>query len=70
MQLFSGLAGVENVFAKGESLPPAHCRASLLNLPGILGTRLQTVPAEIPYLFPPEPDIRKYRERLESYNFV
>jgi tetratricopeptide (TPR) repeat protein len=46
--LLTTLPGVDQVVA-GE-LPPFDCYAPLLNLPGLLGTTLDTIPADVPYL--------------------
>lgn len=44
----SGCADV--VIAYGEEIPPFDCFTSLFSLPGILGTTMQTIPNETPYL--------------------
>ncbi|HAT35205.1 MAG TPA: hypothetical protein DCS82_05785 [Rhodospirillaceae bacterium] len=41
--------GVE-IIARGEKLPPVDVKIALLTLPHIFQTRVETVPAEIPYL--------------------
>jgi hypothetical protein len=38
----------------------------MLSLPGILGIRADTVPARIPYLAPPEDQVRNWRNRLQD----
>ena len=43
--------GVDICVAKGDPLPPFDCYASLLSLPRLLGTALETIPANVPYLF-------------------
>ncbi|HJM48687.1 MAG TPA: tetratricopeptide repeat-containing glycosyltransferase family protein [Alphaproteobacteria bacterium] len=37
-----------------DPLPPAHGHVPLLSLPGLLGTTLEKLPAEVPYLHPRE----------------
>jgi Tfp pilus assembly protein PilF len=51
--LKSLLAAVEDasqVIAQGEPVPPFDCHCPLLSLPLAFGTRLDTIPADIPYL--------------------
>jgi hypothetical protein len=37
-----------------------------MSLPGILGTDLHTIPAEVPYLSPSAPLVDRWRERLQN----
>jgi tetratricopeptide (TPR) repeat protein/glycosyltransferase involved in cell wall biosynthesis len=48
--LLQGLGGASQVVARGEPLPLFDLHAPLLSLPHLLGTTLETVPAEAPYL--------------------
>lgn len=52
--LLSGVRGVDGVVARGTALPPYDVHANLMSLPGLLGTTLDTVPADVPYI-PVEP---------------
>lgn len=49
-RLLAGVAGVEQVVARGEPLPPFDLHCPLLSLPLIFGTALATIPANIPYI--------------------
>ncbi|HVA24763.1 MAG TPA: glycosyltransferase family 9 protein, partial [Chloroflexota bacterium] len=40
------------------------CHASLLSLPHLIGTELETIPAAVPYVAPPSKLIRWWRRRL------
>ncbi len=53
VMLAAGMEGVEEAVASGQPLPDFDVHAPLLSVPRILGTRLETIPAEIPYLQPP-----------------
>jgi hypothetical protein len=44
------LAGPAAVIAKGDALPAFDLHCPLLSLPLALGTRLETIPAQVPYL--------------------
>jgi hypothetical protein len=46
------MPGVAHVLARGESLPPYDVHCPMLSLPHGFGTRLDTVPAALPYLQP------------------
>jgi len=49
-ELMRSLAGVTQVLARGEPLPDHDLQCTLLSLPLAFGTRLETIPAETPYL--------------------
>ena len=53
MRLFATVAGVEYLSVSFENLPAFDVHAPLMSLPYILGTTLETIPANIPYLAPP-----------------
>jgi len=46
--LLQGVEGVQQLLGAGDPLPAFDCHAALLDLPGIFGTTLQTVPANVP----------------------
>jgi hypothetical protein len=57
-------SGFENLIVRGTTPPPCDLQAPLLSLPMILGTRLDTVLADVPYLSA-APQLEKvWRERL------
>ncbi len=41
---------VDCLLAAGAPLPPFDCQIPLVSLPGIMGTTLATIPANVPYL--------------------
>lgn len=49
-RLLEAIPSVAFAVAQGAPLPPFDCHIPLLSLPGLFGTRLATVPAEVPYL--------------------
>lgn len=53
-RLLSTVAGINQIIAQGMPLPEFDVHAPLLSLPHILGTTLETIPAQIPYLALPE----------------
>ena len=65
--LLSRSAGVDRVIVRGESLPEYHVQAPMMSLPGILGTTLKTIPAEVPYLFADDALLETWRQRLGEF---
>jgi tetratricopeptide (TPR) repeat protein len=63
--LRESLSGVEVLGDRGE-LAPYDCDAVLLSLPRILKTRLETIPAQVPYLRPPTDIAARWRQRLSA----
>ena len=53
VRLLATAPGVADVVERDRPLPPVAVHAPLMSLPYILGTTLDTIPATIPYLFPP-----------------
>jgi len=49
-RLLSQLPGIAAIVARGDRLPPFDLHCPLLSLPGAVGTTLDTIPAETPYL--------------------
>jgi len=52
VRLFKTIPGVDHVIGQGEKLPQFDLHCSLLSLPYLLQTSLQTIPCNIPYVFP------------------
>ena len=53
--LFEQMSGLQQVLPWGSPLPEFSVQASLLSLPRILGTTLENIPNQCPYLAAPEP---------------
>ena len=64
--LLTSLPGVATVCARGEALPPVDWQTPLLSLPHALGTTLETIPAEVPYLFPAREKLAQWRSAIEA----
>ncbi|MBD2038955.1 tetratricopeptide repeat protein [Leptolyngbya sp. FACHB-321] len=50
INLLQGVTGIQQLIPEGSPLPSFDVHAPLLSLPYILGTTLETIPADIPYL--------------------
>ncbi len=62
--LISNFAGVEAVVDSTRPLPPFDVHSSLLTLPLLFQTTLETIPREIPYLQATREKIELWRDRL------
>jgi tetratricopeptide (TPR) repeat protein len=61
-------SGVTNLVAIEQPLPPFDVHAPLLSLPYIFGTRLDSVPHDVPYLAAEPNRVEKWREHLRQYS--
>ncbi len=52
--LLATVRGVQQILPTGAPLPPFDVQASLMSLPGLLGTTLATIPNQVPYLKLPQ----------------
>jgi tetratricopeptide (TPR) repeat protein len=64
--LFSGQLGIRQVIEVGEHLPAFDVCCPLMSLPHVFGTRIETIPAEVPYLRVDPARVARWRERLQS----
>jgi tetratricopeptide (TPR) repeat protein len=62
--LTTGMAGVDQVFARGDPLPPFDFQCPLMSLPLSMKTTLATVPGSVPYLRADSIKIQQWRQRL------
>ena len=51
-RLMQGLDGVQQIIARGQTVPRFDQHCPLMSLPLAFGTTLETIPADIPYLRP------------------
>jgi ADP-heptose:LPS heptosyltransferase len=64
--LFRTVRGADQLVALGEKPPSYEVHAPLLSLPRVLRTRVETIPADVPYLFADAALVAKWRERLQT----
>jgi tetratricopeptide (TPR) repeat protein len=64
VRLLAGCPGVDELIGRGDDLPPFDTYASLLSLPGVFRTSLETIPAGVPYLFADPGLIGHWRQEL------
>ena len=51
MRLFATVEGIDQLVEWAKELPAFHVHTSLMSLPHLLGTTLETIPAQVPYLW-------------------
>lgn len=64
VRLTQTMPAFDRIVAAGEALPPVDFQISLISLPHRLGTTLETIPAQMPYLTAPEADRARWAARL------
>jgi tetratricopeptide (TPR) repeat protein len=62
--LMQSLPGTKYIVTQGDPLPDFDVHSPLLSLPLAFGTKLETIPSQIPYLSAPADKIEAWRERL------
>jgi tetratricopeptide (TPR) repeat protein len=55
--LLATVTGIQQILPSGALLPPFDVQASLMSLPGLLGTTLETIPNQVPYLKLPQANL-------------
>jgi len=64
--VLAGCPGIDHLLLPGGPLPACDVRAPLLSLPGLCGTTLATIPAEVPYLVADRSRVGHWRDRLAA----
>lgn len=64
VRLMSGLAPTVTVVAEGQELPHFDLHCPFMSLPLAFGTRLDTIPADVPYLAARKDQVEAWRRRL------
>ncbi|HEV3449242.1 MAG TPA: tetratricopeptide repeat protein, partial [Gemmataceae bacterium] len=66
VQLLAGCPGIDRLFGQGSAIPPINVQVPLVSLPGILQTSMNSIPADVPYLFAEPKLVEAWRARLSS----
>jgi tetratricopeptide (TPR) repeat protein len=64
--LLTTCQGVDSVHVTGDPTPKFDYHVPLLSLPGIFQTELDTIPAQVPYIWPPEELVGRWRGELPA----
>lgn len=65
-KLLAGVPGVSEVIATGEATPDFDCHLPIMSLPLRCETTVETVPATVPYIFPPLESLARWTEKFDS----
>jgi hypothetical protein len=63
-EMMSGVEGVDRAFALEENLPPFDFHCAVVSLPLVFATRLDSIPARVPYLRALPEYVERWRARL------
>jgi tetratricopeptide (TPR) repeat protein len=66
LRLLASCPGIDRLIAHGDALPETDVHLALLSLPGIFKTSLETIPANVPYLFADSSLVVEWRETLRE----
>jgi len=66
VRLFSDIPGVDEIVERGKTLPEFDCRISLLSLPRIFRTDLNSIPNSVPYLKASAIDELNWKGRVQG----
>ena len=64
--LLQGMDGVDQVIALGEALPPHDYHVPIMSLPLAFGTRMETIPRDVPYVSAAPGHVARWRAKLGS----
>ena len=62
--LLQSMRGERQIFAEGQPLPPFDLHCPLVSLPLVMGTRMNSMPADVPYLFADATRAQRLRQRI------
>lgn len=65
--LIESMPDLKNVYAAGSPLPKFDYQVPMLSLPRIFGTRLDSIPAEIPYIFADPERSEAWRQKTSGH---
>ena len=66
VRLLRSVKGVDQVITRGEPLPHFDLHCPMLSLPAVIGTTMETIPAEVPYLRADPAQAASWRTRLDG----
>lgn len=69
-RLLERTPGVDRCVARGEALPAFDVQVPLMSLPRILGTTVETIPAEVPYIVPDPGRAEHWRRELGGFDGI
>lgn len=68
LAILAGCPGIDQLVGHGAPLPEFAVHAPLMSLPGIFGTVLATIPADVPYVSADAGLVEKWRHELHAHS--
>ena len=69
VNILASVKGVHQIFSMGDSLPKFDYQCSLMSLPLAFKTTLDTIPSQIPYIFPSDDRRKKWVSQIGDNGF-
>ena len=69
VNILASVKGVHQIFSMGDSLPKFDYQCPLMSLPLAFKTNLETIPSQIPYIFPSEDGSKKWANQIGDNGF-
>lgn len=66
VRLLSRCAGIDQLLERGAPLPDFDVHSPLMSLPGLLGTTVANIPAEVPYIVPDQALVQEWASYLQT----
>jgi hypothetical protein len=67
LKLLARTPGIDTLFAQGQEPPEHDLYSPLMSLPGLMGTTLESIPADVPYVHPDAGLVDYWRHELSPY---
>lgn len=68
LPILSRCRGIDRLVPAGGERPPFDRYAPLMSLGGILDTRVDSIPAAVPYILPDPALVKRWKDRLDDYD--
>jgi tetratricopeptide (TPR) repeat protein len=65
-RLLARCKGIDRLIPVGDALPSFDYRSPLMSIPGVLKTTVETIPAEVPYVFADPNLVSQWQEKLSG----
>lgn len=66
LRLLQHVDGIDQIVVKSPTPPATDYQIPLLSLPFLFQTKLETIPHQVPYIWPPESVVAHWRSRIDT----
>lgn len=67
LSLFKSVEGISRLITRDDPIPQTDYHIPMLGLPGVMKTRSDTIPGEVPYIVPDPALVEQWRERVAPH---